>query len=316
MPRLLLTVCAIVCVSTVSFAAEDPTPKLVASNTIVPPVSQPTLTIRKKVEEVRVSFQATDKSGQPVTSLPADSISVFDNGERVARVSALQTVSDLPLSVAIMVDTSDSVARDLLSEQKVTSTLLTGLMHANDDRVLLVGFREKVESMRPMSADPKELIAAIRELKAGGLTALYDAVVSTAAKLVATDSSASRRAIILLTDGDDTDSRYDLGDAMAAAVRTDIAIYSITLRGKHPDPNGEHTLQLLAEATGGRTYVLRRPEELTRAMQEIERDLRTQYFLTYPPIDDGHRFHVVKVTSSIPDVSIRARKGYFAMDSR
>jgi VWFA-related protein len=299
-----------------AFAAEDQSPKLIASNALVAPISSPTLTFRKKVEEVRVSFQASDKRGQPIVDLPGDSISVFDNGERVARISALQTASDLPLSVAIMVDTSDSVARDLLSEQKATSALLTGLMHANDDRVLLVGFRENVETMRPMSAHPEELIAAVRELKAGGLTALYDAVVSTSARLVATDSSASRRAIILLTDGDDTDSRFDLGDAMAAAVRNDVAIYSITLRSKHRNPDGENTLQLLTEATGGRTYVLRHPEELSRAVQEIERDLRTQYFLTYRPLNDGHRFHVVKVTSSIPDVSIRARKGYFATDAR
>lgn len=314
MHRPLLALAAIVCVSAVSFAAEDQSPKLVASSAFVASVAAPTLTIRKRVEEVRISFQASDRRGLPVLNLPPASISVFDNGVAVARVSGLRTASDLPLSVAIMVDTSDSVARDLLSEQKATSALLAGLMHANDDRVLLVGFRENVETVRPMTADPKELIAAVRELKAGGLTALYDALVATSARLVATDSSASRRAIILLTDGDDTDSRYELRDAMAAAVLNDVAIYSITLRGKHASSDGEKTLRLLADATGGRMYMLRHAEELSHAVQEIERDLRTQYFVTYQPVNDGQRFHVVNVTSSVPDVSIRARKGYFAVD--
>jgi VWFA-related protein len=151
----------------------------------------------------------------------------------------------------------------------------------------------------------------MRRIKVGGLTALYDALVSTSERIASIDASASRRALIVISDGEDTDSHYLLSDAMAAAVRNDVAVYTITVRDKHAKSLGEATLKLIADASGGRAIILHKPDELSQAVQEIERDLRTQYFVTYRPQGSRAGFHTLKLTSSRDDITFHVKKGYF-----
>jgi len=166
-----------------------------------------------------------------------------------------------------------------------------------------------------MYGNTVELPKAMRDVKVGGLTALYDAVVSTASTLADTDTSASRRAIIVISDGDDTDSRNLLDDAISTALRNDVAVYAIRVHSRHATLAGENALKQLAQASGGRVYNLNGRDELVRAMEEIERDLRTQYLVTYRPVTPTvSGFHTLKLSSSVKDVSIRARNGYFAAE--
>lgn len=279
--------------------------------------SAPGLTIRKQVEEVRITFHAFDKHKHPVLNLSKDSLAILDNGAPVSAISGFDLASDLPLSVAIMVDASDSVSRNFAAEQQASSAFVRTLVRSNDDRVMLVAFRDKIEMIRRMDENTGDLAAAMRAVKVGGLTALYDAVVFTSSTLAETDTSASRRAIIVISDGDDTDSRYVLNDAIAAAVRNDVAVYAIRVHSRHATLAGENALNGLAQASGGRVYHLQTRDELARAMEEIERDLRSQYFVTYRPVTPTvSGFHALKLSSSVKDVSIRARTGYFAADRR
>lgn len=310
MPRLFaFVVLASTCIC--ALAAEPDSANLLASTSLSSVHALAPITIRKQVEEVRVSFQAVDRHRQPVLDLAPDSLTVFDNGVPVQSLSAVQSTSDLPLSVALVVDASDSVARDFAAEQQASSAFVRSLVRSADDRVLLVAFRDKIEISERMTGDVEELAASMRRIKVGGLTALYDALVSTSDRIANTDATASRRAIILISDGDDTDSHNLLRDAVSAVVRNDVAVYTITVREKHARSNGDATLRLIADASGGRAYVVRKAEELSQAMQEIERDLRTQYFVTYRPQGGRPGFHTLKLTSSRDDVTIHARQGYF-----
>jgi Ca-activated chloride channel homolog len=311
MPRLFAILIVLLCLCIFSSAADPSSVDLIARNSLFPSGTFPSITIRKQVEEVRVTFQALDGQRQPVLDLAPESLTVFDNGVRVPLLSGVHSSCDLPLSVALMVDASDSVARDFAAEQQASTALVRALVRSADDRVLLVAFRDKIEMSERMTGDVQELASSMRRIKVGGLTALYDALVSTSERIASTDASASRRAIVLISDGDDTDSHNLLSDAMAAAVRNDVAVYTITVRDKHSRSLGETTLKRIAEASGGRSYGVRKPEELTHAMQEIERDLRTQYFVTYRPQGGRTGFHTLKLLSSREDVTIHAKQGYF-----
>jgi len=296
-------------------SAENSSLNLIASTSGVISGTNPGITIRKQVEEVRITFHATDRQQRPVLNLPDDAVIVTDNGVPVNKTSGLHTTSDLPLSIALMIDASDSVSRDFAAEREASNELIRSLIQTNDDRVLLVAFRETIDLTQRMTGDPREVEASMRKIKTGGLTALYDAVVRTSHRLTDSDSSAGRRAIILISDGEDTDSHYLLSDAVAAAVRDDVAVYTVTVRTKQPSQRGEQTLRLFSEATGGRSFVVRGSEDLNRALHEIENDLRTQYFVTYRPAAIKSGFHTLKVTSNSKEVSIRARAGYFVRDA-
>lgn len=292
--------------------AQSPAPTLVASVGVVTP-SAPTLTIRKDVREVRVTFHALDRHKHSVLDLPPDSLTIFDNGQPVNAISTFNLATDLPLSIALMVDASDSIARDFAAEQHTSAAFVTGLVRSTDDRLTLIAFRNHVDVSRKVTGNADEFASTLRQIKVGGLTALYDAIIATSEGLAASDPSASRRAIILISDGDDTDSRFSLNDAINAAVRDDVAVYSVSIRSRNVTVTGEKVLKLIADATGGRTYSVRATEDLSRAMQEIERDLRTQYLLTYKASSTASGFHTLKLTSSAKDVSIRVRSGYFAV---
>jgi Ca-activated chloride channel homolog len=315
MLRFFASLTVVVSLCACAFGAEGASATLVASASATPISSAPMLTIRKQVEEVRVTFHAFDKHKHPVLNLPKASLAVLDNGAPVSSISGFDIASDLPLSVAIMVDASDSVSRDFAAEEQASRAFVRTLVRSTDDRVLLVAFRDKIEMIRRMDRDTGDFASAIRNVKVGGLTALYDAVVSTSSTLADTDTSASRRAIIVISDGDDTDSRNPLKDAISTALRNDVAVYAIRVHSRHATLEGENALKQLAQASGGRVYNLNGRDELVRAMEEIERDLRTQYFVTYRPVTPTvSGFHTLKLSSSVKDVSIRARNGYFAGD--
>jgi VWFA-related protein len=314
MHRFFAAIAVVVSVCVYAAAGESSAPPVLVSATtsnaptLIP--SRHTVTIRRDVEEVRVVFHAVDRRNRPVMDIAPESLTVVDNGMRVP-ISGFHRASNLPLSVALMVDASDSVARDFAAQQRASTTFVRTLMRSNDDRVLLVSFREKLEVMRQMTSNADELAEVVKQIPTGGLTSLYDALVATSRRIAATDMTASRRAIVLISDGDDTDSRYVLADAIAAAVRNDVAVYAITVRGKRWNPDGERVLKDIADATGGRSYVVRRASDLATAMDEIECDLRNEYFVTYRPAAMGSGFHRVQLTSTMKDVLIRARAGYF-----
>jgi VWFA-related protein len=312
MHRLFALLLAVVSLCLCGFASEANTPDAVSSRFAAPSAAAPLLTIRKNVEEVRVTFHALDRSKRPVLNLAPESLAIVDDGVPVRAISAFQVAEDLPLSVALMVDASDSVARDFAAEKDASAAFIRTLVRTNDDRVLLVSFRDKVETVRRMTGDAEELASSLREIKVGGLTALYDAIVATSDRLARTDVSAGRRAMVVITDGDDTDSYHVLDDAVRAALRNDVAVYAITLRSKSLTQQGQAVLKRLAEASGGLAYVLQRPDDLAHAMQEIEHDLRTQFLVTYHPQTDVTGYHSLKVSSTDTEISIRARRGYFA----
>jgi VWFA-related protein len=156
----------------------------------------------------------------------------------------------------------------------------------------------------------------VRVLRPGGGTALHDAVFQASEKLAKSSlRGPARRAIILLSDGDDNQSRHTREEAIEAALRAEVIIYVISTNVTGEDKRGDKVLMRYAEATGGRVFFPLRIEEVSNAFAEIQDELRSQYVVAYKPEDfqqDG-RYRAISINApDRPNVKIRARKGYYA----
>jgi len=190
-------------------------------------------------------------------------------------------------------------------------------MRPKADSAFVVGFGGEIKTWQTPTADPQQLTLAINRLEEPGWgTRVFDALYSACSGSLAAPSEGEslHRAIILLTDGDDTDSLHSLGDAIAAAQRSEIQIYPLTIHSPRTADRGDRVLQRLADSTGGRLYVAATAKDLGNAFAQIEQDLRTQYYVSFPPQQPTPGFHSLRVeVRSAGKLEVRARQGYYAL---
>lgn len=254
---------------------------------------------------VEVYATVVDRQGAPVTGLGADEFEVEQDGRR--QEVQVFTAGDFPLSLAIAVDRSFSLSRQRLAAAVDATQRLLGELKP-EDRVMLLAVGSEVEVLTPLSVDHRAAYFALRDLQPWGTTPLFDA---TIAALDAVQQAPGRRALILLTDGDDRYSRASATDMVTAARRHDVLVYPVALR-KAPPP----VLAELASVTGGRSIAVPDMRTLPAALSAIATELRSQYLLGYaPPTSDtggpGWRSIAVRVTR--PSMRVRALDGYYAV---
>jgi len=282
------------------------------------PADIPGYTFRRDVPEVRLQFTVADQQGQVVQDLSPDEVRVFDNQLPVERFSDFERAQDLPLRLGLVVDTSDSVRRVLADEKAAASNFLSRVMRPQSDTAFVVGFGGDIKVWQNATANRQELLEAIARLKQPGWgTRLFDALYSACSGplfSVGTDKVA-QQAIVVLSDGDDTDSIHSPRDVIAIAQRSEIQIYALTIRAGKVPGRGDRTLQRLADATGGRLYVAQSSNDLDSAFTQIERDLRTQYYLSFRPQLSTSGFHSLRLeVRPSQKLEVHARQGYYAMD--
>jgi Ca-activated chloride channel homolog len=280
------------------------------------PASSPGYTVSRTVPEVRLEFTVTDEHGRLMRDLSAGDIRILDNQVPVEHFSDFVREENLPLRLGIVLDTSDSVKRVLGDEKAAALNFLDRIMRPQSDRAFVMGFGGDIRIWQTSTADRAQLIDAVGRLHQPGWgTRFYDALYAACDEYLSygDDRSLVHRVIVVLSDGDDTQSFHDLRNVIANAQRGEVQIYTLTLHGKRPMSSTDAVLQRLAEQTGGRFHVAQSSRELEGIFAEIEQELRTQYYVSFPPQAPTPGFHALQLQLRTPQkIQVQARRGYYA----
>jgi len=291
-----------------------------------------------------IFFTAADKNKRFITDVKAEDIRVLEDGQPQDIFTFQQNI-DLPLSLAILIDTSASEERTLPDEKEAARSFLENVLRPNKDEAAVVSFTGETTLEQGFTGNIDRLRRAIDRVEfippsgyvGGGVvvngtppisgtnqslalsTAIWDAVWATAEELISDSAEHTRRAIILLTDGADTSSRLKMHEAVERAQKADALIYAIGIGDRYSFNVNEGALRKIAEQTGGRAYFPRHERDLRDAFTQIQRDLREQYLVAYSPRNkarDGsyRRIEIQLVNPALKqqDLKLNYRAGYFA----
>jgi Ca-activated chloride channel family protein len=310
---------ALACVSPVLAQSGSYTPYAAAAaypTPTVPDDQSSLLTIHKRVDEVNVLFIATDKHGKFVRDLNQNDFAILDDHKPPQSILNFRRETDLPLHLGLLIDVSGSVHGRFDFEQNAAISFLQHSIRSGFDKAYIVGFNTKTQMTQDFTDNVELLSAGVRNLQDGGGTALFDAVYKTCHDKLLKDRSEHpvRKAIIILSDGEDNQSDVTKAQAIEMAQRAEVIIYAISTDDSGLILRGDKTLQQLAEATGGRAFFPFKMKDITHSFAAIEDELRSQYVVSYKPADfdaDG-RYRTIEISSNKKDLQVRARKGYFA----
>jgi len=272
------------------------------------------VTIKVGVERVPVLFTAVDRKDRYITDLGKEDVQVYDNKKKQEVLSFSQE-TDLPLRVGLLIDTSNSIRDRFKFEQEAAIDFLRAIIRPGKDQVFLMGFDTNTEVVQDFTDNLELLTKAIRDMRPGGGTALYDAVFLSARDKLMTASAEGgvRRTIILISDGEDNQSRAAREEALAMAQRAEVTLFCIGTNISGTEQPGDLVLKRFATETGGRAFFPFRLEDMSTSFQNISRELRSQYALFFRPnTPRDSTFHTIEVVSMRKGVKVRARKGYFA----
>ena len=287
------------------------------SNSGVPNDASDAPLFKIRTEEVSVIFTVTDKRGRFIKDLKRDDVKIIDNRLPIKEMRQFSAQTNLPLRVGLLVDASSSVRDRFKFEQEAANEFLHQIIRPKEDKAFVLAFDSTREVTAPMTNSTDALGKGIRMIRPGGGTALFDAIYSAARDILMkqNDAVTTRRAIILLSDGDDNQSRVTREEAIEMAQRAEVIIYTIsTDTSNSVNTQGEKILQRLSEATGGRHFRPFNLDDVSNAFTDIQDELRSQYAVAYKPTDlvaDGS-FRTIDIETPGKKYKVRARKGYFA----
>ena len=274
-------------------------------------------TIRVKTDEVNVVFTVTDKHGKRITDLKQADFRFVDDNKPPQEVRSFHAETNLPLQVGLLIDASNSVRDRFKFEQESAIEFLNQTVRPSYDKAMVVGFDATAEVTQDFTDNTELLAHGVHELRPGGGTALYDAIYGICRDklLKAPKGTPVRRAIILLSDGDDNLSHVTREEAIEMAQRAEAIIYTISTNVSGTKAPGDKVLERIADATGGRAFFPFQIRDVVNAFAEIQEELRSQYAVSYKPADfkyDGHYRTIEIVANDRKNFRVRARRGYYA----
>ena len=277
----------------------------------------PGYTITRAVNEVNLIFTVTDTKGEFIKDLQQQNFGLLDDRKPPERVYNFTQQTNLPLRVGIMLDTSSSIRGRFKFEQDAAKEFLLQVLRPGQDKAFVEGFDVDTEMSQPFSNNIDLLSQGISKLQPGGGTALYDALYKTCRNQMLTlrDPRLSvRKAIVLVSDGDDNYSHSGEQDAIQMCLRAETILYTISTDTSPSKDKGDDVLKAMAQATGGRAFFPKRMEDISTYFHDIEDELRSQYSLEYKPADfkaDGS-FRSVYLVALNRKYVVRVRQGYYA----
>lgn len=300
--------------------------------------------VRVETNLTNIFFTAADKQKRFVSNLKREDVRVLEDGTP-QEIFTFQPNSDLPLSLAILIDCSGSEERTLPEEKAAARSFLESVLRENKDEAAIVSFTGEVTLEQGLTGNVARLRRAIDQVEfvppsgyigggvvvggtppisgtqqtLAGSTAIWDAIWATSNELLTDSAEHQRRAIILLTDGEDTISQVHMQDAINRALKADALIYAIGIGDRYQFGINEGALKKITEGTGGRAYFPRNERELRDAFAQIERDLREQYLIAYSSSNKTRDSSYRRVAIEIVNPELRKenlrlnyRPGYFA----
>jgi len=304
--RLILT-----CLASAALAAQPPA----AQRQAVPELDDKTRIVLD-VTRVNLLFTASDRKGRFITNLVKDDFQVFE-GKKQQTILEFTAESDLPLRLAVLIDTSNSIRERFKFEQEAAIEFLNSLLRPQADKAVVVSFDTTAELVADLTSDLEKLAKSVRELRAGGGTSLYDAVFFACRDKLMQDQPRHkfRRAMIILSDGEDNQSRYTRDQALELAQKADVVVYTISTNISRLATDGDKVLKYFAAETGGLAFFPFKVQDLAQSFENIANELRHQYNLLYrpEPLKTDGLYHPIDVrVKGRKDVLVRARKGYYA----
>jgi len=301
------------------------------------PSQQSNQTIRVPVNLVDVLFTVLNRRNKLVPDLDKNDFKVFDD-KNPQEIRYFSKQTDLPLRIGMLLDTSNSIRDRLKFEQEASTNFLFSVIRRGKDEAFVMTFDDEPQIIQSFTGDAGMLRDQIVKTRAGGGTAVYDAIYDACVKELShpprppgDQPDVVRRVMILISDGDDNLSNHTRAEAIEMAQRTSVVIYTISTSTQwialsQTDPNklanrkthlteGDQILQDLAEETGGRAFFPYHVDDLDQSFQDIGDELRNQYSIAYNPVNsvlDG-RYHKIRI--EVPEhkgYQVRSRRGYFA----
>jgi VWFA-related protein len=279
-----------------------------------PDVSAPT--IRLNVNEVNLIFTVTDNRGDYIPNLRQSDFALLDDQKAPASVKSFHQQINLPLRVGVVIDASTSIRSRFQFEQQSATEFLLQILKAKSDQAFVMGFDSTPAIQQDWTNNIDALEAGVNRLRPGGGTALFDAVYTACRDKLLTERGREpvRKAMVLISDGDDNQSRVYQDEAIKECQRAETIIYSISTNWTPSRGKGDDVLTKMSEETGGQVFFPPSVEEMTKSFTSIEEELRSQYSLVYTPADFKYNgaFRPIYLYCNDRRYQARAKKGYFA----
>jgi VWFA-related protein len=268
------------------------------------------------VTRVNLLYTVSDKKGRFVTDLTRDDFEIFEN-KKPQRILEFTAETDLPLRLAILIDTSNSIRERFRFQQEAATRFIDSVVRRQQDKAIVVSFDTAAELAADLTDDPEKLSKAIRQLRPGGGTALYDAIFYACKEKLMLEQPLFkfRRAMVILSDGEDNNSRYTRDQALEMAQKADVVVYTISTNISRIPTDGDKIMRYFAEETGGLAFFPFKAEDMTQSFENIANELRHQYNVLYrpEPLKTDGLYHTVNIrVRGRKDLIVRARKGYYA----
>ena len=268
------------------------------------------------VTRVQMLYTVTDKRGRFITDLTKDDFEIIES-KKAQTIQEFTAESDLPLRLGILIDTSNSIRDRFRFEQDAATEFLKTVMRSHLDKAIIVSFDTRAELVSDLIDDTAKLENGIRALRPGGGTALYDAIFYACRDKLALDQPRTkfRRAIVIVSDGVDTQSDYTRDQALEMAQKADVVVYAISTNMTRDESEGDKVLKYFTTETGGRAFFPFKVEDLEQSFENIANELRHQYNLLYrpEPLKTDGLWHPVQLrVKGRKDLIVRARAGYYA----
>lgn len=272
--------------------------------------------ITLEVNRVNMLFTVSDKKGRFVTDLVREDFDINEN-KKPQKILEFTAETNLPLRLAILVDTSNSIRDRFRFQQEAATRFIDSVIRQHQDKAIIVSFDTATELVADMTDDTEALDKAVQGLRPGGGTSLYDAIFFACRDKLMQDQPLHkfRRAMVILSDGEDNQSRYTLGQALEMAQKADVVVYTISTNITRNPTDGDKVMRYLAEETGGLSFFPFKATDLDQSFENIANELRHQYSVLYrpEPLKTDGLYHLISIrVHGRKDLVVRARKGYYA----
>ena len=270
-----------------------------------------------RTNEVGVIFTVTDQHGKFIKDLKENEFRILDDNKPPAQITDFQAETNLPLRVGLLIDASTSIRERFLFEQQAATSFLRQIIRPQTDKAFVLAFDEVWDVTQDFTGDVGKLTAGVRAIRPGGGTALWDAVYYACRDKLMKEKNDTpvRKVIVLVSDGDDNQSRVLRQEAIDMAARAGVIIYAISTNFSNIHDSADHNLQALADATGGEAFFPFKINDLESNFNDIQGELRSQYSVSYKPADFTPNGQYRQIEIRVADnkkLKVRAKKGYFA----